>query len=63
MSAVNNEGSCWIWTLIGAFGESELRISGRDKVYQPHMRYALKCLFSPDSTYGFFFLQFTYLSN
>ncbi len=55
MSAVNNEGSCWIWTLIGAFGESELRISGRDKVYQPHMRYALKCLFSPDSTYGFLF--------
>lgn len=44
------KGSCWIWTLGGGFGDTETRILPRSQVYQPHQRYALKCLFSPDST-------------
>lgn len=49
MAAVNNDGNCFIWNLTGGFGDTSLRI-GKDKVYTPHKRYGLKCLFSPDST-------------
>jgi len=52
MAAVNNEGSCFMWTITGAFNNdaTPMRITPRSNVYQPHKRYALKCLFSPDST-------------
>lgn len=49
MAAVTNKGKCYIWSLTGG---------RRDEPTQPHLktdltvsnRYALKCLFSPDST-------------
>lgn len=50
MAAVNNDGNCFIWNLTEGFGDTSLRILARDKVYTPHKRYGLKCLFSPDST-------------
>ena len=40
-----------MWTITGAFSDgATMRIVQRDSVFQPHRRYALKCLFSPDST-------------
>jgi len=50
VAAVNNEGNCFIWNVTGGFGDTALRMSKRDIVHQPHKRYGLKCLFSPDST-------------
>ena len=46
----NQKGNSYIWNLTGGFGDVPLRLSARDTVYHPHKRYALKCLFSPDST-------------
>jgi hypothetical protein len=51
LTAVNNEGSCWIWTLGGGFADQDTSILALGGMHQPHTRYALKCLFSPDSTY------------
>ena len=51
MAAVDNEGNCFSWNLAGGFGELPLRTPpAPNYVFQPHKRYALKCLFSPDST-------------
>ena len=49
MAIVNNEGNCWIWSLTGGFGSTALDLGRRDLI-SPHKRYALKVLFSPDST-------------
>lgn len=50
MAAVNNEGACVTWNVSGGFGDVPLRFQAREPIYHPHRRYALKCLFSPDST-------------
>jgi G protein beta subunit-like protein len=49
MAIGNNEGTCWVWSLTGGFGSIPLQL-GREDQIQPHRRYALKVLFSPDST-------------
>ena len=41
---------CWIWSLTGGFSKNAIKL-GREDQIQPHKRYALKVLFSPDSTY------------
>lgn len=45
MAAVNNKGSCYIWTLTGEPSKSKPR-----KHIKAHSKYALRCKFSPDST-------------
>lgn len=47
---MSKKGNCFIWNLSGGFGEIPLRATQDETVYHPHKRYALKCLFSPDST-------------
>lgn len=46
MAAVNNKGNCYVWSL----GGSPPRPVPR-KHLQAHKKYALRCKFSPDSTY------------
>ncbi|KAJ8682715.1 hypothetical protein QAD02_018507 [Eretmocerus hayati] len=49
MSAVNNKGHCFIWSLTGGIGEEPTKLNPRHKL-NAHKAYALKCKFSPDST-------------
>jgi G protein beta subunit-like protein len=49
MAAVNNKGMCFIWTLTSMGGTSPMQPHLKTQ-FQAHKRYALKCLFSPDST-------------
>jgi target of rapamycin complex subunit LST8 len=45
------KGYCYLWTLAGGFNEaSSMKITQKSIQNQPHKRYALKCLISPDST-------------
>nr|CAD7592521.1 unnamed protein product [Timema genevievae] len=48
MAAVNNRGHCYIWSLTGGVGEEPTKLNPKQKI-DAHMRYALKCKFSPDS--------------
>jgi G protein beta subunit-like protein len=55
---LKKKGFCYVWTLRGGFNDrDEIKIIPRDKVFQPHQRYALKCLFSPDSTLVYLFYE------
>ncbi|XP_025105800.1 target of rapamycin complex subunit lst8-like isoform X2 [Pomacea canaliculata] len=49
MAAVSNKGMCYIWTLTGGRRSEPTKIHPKKK-FQAHNTYALKCLFSPDST-------------
>ncbi|OWF51796.1 Target of rapamycin complex subunit lst8 [Mizuhopecten yessoensis] len=49
MAAVNNKCCCYIWTLTGGRGTDPTQLHPKTK-FEAHGRYALKCLFSPDST-------------
>ncbi|XP_060068639.1 target of rapamycin complex subunit lst8-like [Ylistrum balloti] len=49
MAAVNNKCRCYIWTLTGGRGTDRTQLHPKTK-FEAHNRYALKCLFSPDST-------------
>ncbi|WAQ97443.1 LST8-like protein [Mya arenaria] len=49
MSAVNNKGQCYIWTLTGGRNDDPTMLHEKDD-FTVSPRYALKCLFSPDST-------------
>ncbi|KAH3873331.1 target of rapamycin complex subunit lst8-like isoform X2 [Dreissena polymorpha] len=49
MAAVNNKGRCYVWTLTG--GRNDEPTQPHEKTtFEVSKRYALKCLFSPDST-------------
>lgn len=49
MAAVNNKGKCFIWTLTGGRREEPTQLHPKSE-FNVSNRYALKCLFSPDST-------------
>ncbi|XP_011503829.1 PREDICTED: target of rapamycin complex subunit lst8 [Ceratosolen solmsi marchali] len=49
MSAVNNKGNCFIWTLTSGNGEEPTKLNPRHKI-NAHKGHALACKFSPDST-------------
>lgn len=49
MAAVNNKGKCFIWTLTGGRREEPTQLHPKSE-FSVSNRYALKCLFSPDST-------------
>ncbi|XP_064607066.1 target of rapamycin complex subunit lst8-like [Liolophura sinensis] len=49
MAAVNNKGNCYIWSLTGGRGGDSTQLIPKS-TFSAHKRYALKCLFSPDST-------------
>lgn len=52
MAAVNNKGHCYIWSLSGGVKEEPTKLNPKQKI-EAHQRYALKCKFSPDSTWVF----------
>ncbi|XP_036368013.1 target of rapamycin complex subunit lst8 isoform X2 [Octopus sinensis] len=49
MACVNNKGRCYVWSLSGSH-KSECSFLHKRAEFQAHKRYALKCMFSPDST-------------
>ncbi|XP_053381816.1 target of rapamycin complex subunit lst8-like [Mercenaria mercenaria] len=49
MAAVTNKGKCHIWTLTGGRREEPTQLHPKSDITVSN-RYALKCLFSPDST-------------
>ncbi|XP_076458828.1 target of rapamycin complex subunit lst8-like [Babylonia areolata] len=49
MAAVNNKGNCYIWTMTGGQLDTPTQLHPKKK-FIAHNKYALKCLFSPDST-------------
>lgn len=49
MACVNNKGRCFVWSLSGSH-KSECTFLCSRAEFQAHKRYALKCMFSPDST-------------
>uniref|UniRef100_A0A182K5H6 Target of rapamycin complex subunit lst8 n=1 Tax=Anopheles christyi TaxID=43041 RepID=A0A182K5H6_9DIPT len=55
MAAINNKGSCFIWTLTSWSGspgqETQLTRSEAKLKIQAHEKYGLRCKFSPDSNY------------
>jgi G protein beta subunit-like protein len=48
MAACSNTGNCYVWSLLGGRGNDRVRLKPKTKV-SAHPRYALKCIFSPDS--------------
>lgn len=48
-AATNNDGQLSLWHL-SSFGKTSALTLGRKQSKKAHERYALKCLFSPDST-------------
>jgi len=50
MAAVNNEGNCYVWRLAGGSNDEPTVLHPKTKI-SAHDRYALKCLFSPDSCF------------
>ncbi|XP_061181019.1 target of rapamycin complex subunit lst8-like [Saccostrea echinata] len=49
MSAINNKGMCYIWTLSGGRGTDPVKVHLKNN-FEAHSKYGIKCLFSPDST-------------
>lgn len=49
LAAVNNKGTCYVWSLSSGIGTNPITLTPRTKL-NAHTRYALKCRFSPDST-------------
>lgn len=48
------QGTCYIWTLSGGRGTDPVKVHLK-KTFEAHSKYGIKCLFSPDSTYVFYF--------
>lgn len=59
MAAVNNKGNCYIWSL-SASSDSQLSVLQPKLKIEAHKRYALRCKFSPDSSYVVFFKLITF---
>lgn len=54
LAATSSVGTCYIWTLSGGRAPDEptiIRERSEKPSFSAHKRYALKCAFSPDSTY------------
>ncbi|KAL0272188.1 UNVERIFIED_CONTAM: hypothetical protein PYX00_005264 [Menopon gallinae] len=49
MAAVNNKGHCYIWALTNSGADEPTKLNPKHKIVA-HNRYALSCVFSPDST-------------
>ncbi|XP_077298694.1 MTOR associated protein, LST8 isoform X2 [Arctopsyche grandis] len=49
MAAVNNRGSCYIWSLTEGIDEKPTKLNPKHK-FSVHPKYALRCQFSPDSS-------------
>lgn len=48
------QGTCYIWTLSGGRGTDPVKVHLK-KTFEAHSKYGIKCLFSPDSTYVFYY--------
>lgn len=48
------QGTCYIWTLSGGRGTDPVKVHLK-KTFEAHSKYGIKCLFSPDSTYAFYY--------
>ena len=49
MAAVNNKGNCYVWALSGGGDSQPTQLHPKNKILA-HKKYALCCIFSPDST-------------
>lgn len=49
MAAVNNKGTCYIWSLIPGKSDEPTQLNPKHK-FPAHRRHILRCKFSPDST-------------
>lgn len=48
------QGTSYIWTLSGGRGTDPVKVHLK-KTFEAHSKYGIKCLFSPDSTYAFYY--------
>lgn len=49
MASVNNKGMCYVWRLTGGAREEKTIFYPQQRI-PAHVKYGLKCLFSPDSS-------------
>lgn len=51
LAAVNSKGICYVWSLSSSGSTLPITLTPRTKTHS-HKKYALKCVFSPDSRYS-----------
>lgn len=49
LAAVNSRGSCFLWHIPGTFLKDQAESFALKHIFQPHNKYGLYCVFSPDS--------------